>query len=155
MSSWPLSDDTLRAMYRGGHAGPAARRFARAWAAVFALGLLPKRWVTLEVTGRRSGRTTRFPLGMADWNRQWYLVPMLGEHCNWVQNVRAAGGSFGVAGQLGIGELRRVDADIVGVRSAVCPGGDRGGALDAGLVAAAVAEVRRAADSPGGRPALA
>jgi (5-formylfuran-3-yl)methyl phosphate synthase len=55
--------------------------------------------------------------------------------------TRAVGGSFGVAGQLRAGELRRVEADIVGVRSAVCRGGDRTGALDAGLVAAAVAEV--------------
>ena len=48
--------------------------------------------MTLEVTGRRSGRTTRFPLGMARLDRRWYLVSMLGEQCNWVQNVRAARG---------------------------------------------------------------
>jgi polyisoprenoid-binding protein YceI len=53
---------------------------------------MPERWVTLEVPGRRSGKLTRFPLGMADLSGQWYLVPMLGERCNWVQNVRAAGG---------------------------------------------------------------
>jgi hypothetical protein len=29
---------------------------------------------------------------MADLGGQWYLVSMLGEHCNWVLNVRAAGG---------------------------------------------------------------
>ena len=29
---------------------------------------------------------------MADWNGEWYLVSMLGQHCNWVQNVRAAHG---------------------------------------------------------------
>lgn len=29
---------------------------------------------------------------MADWNGHWYLVPMLGENCNWVRNVRAAHG---------------------------------------------------------------
>jgi hypothetical protein len=29
---------------------------------------------------------------MADLNGQWYLVSMLGDSCNWVQNVRAAGG---------------------------------------------------------------
>ncbi len=62
-----------------------------------------------------------------------------------IGGVRAAGGSFGVAGQLSLGELRRVEADIIGVRSAVCPGRDRGGALDAGLVAAAVAEVHERA----------
>jgi deazaflavin-dependent oxidoreductase (nitroreductase family) len=48
--------------------------------------------VSLEVTGRKSGRVVRFPLGMADLAGQWYLVSMLGEHCNWVWNVRAAGG---------------------------------------------------------------
>ncbi len=84
--------DGLRAMYAGGRADRTARRFARLWAAVFARGLLPKRWVTLEVTGRHTGRPVRFPLGMADWQGGWYLVPMLGGDCNWVRNVRAADG---------------------------------------------------------------
>jgi F420H(2)-dependent quinone reductase len=92
MANWTFSDDNLRAMYAGGRAGPAARRFARLWAAVFGLGLLPRRWVTLEVRGRRSGRLVRFPLGMTDWRGRFYLVPMLGESCNWVRNVRAADG---------------------------------------------------------------
>jgi deazaflavin-dependent oxidoreductase (nitroreductase family) len=87
-----ISDDNLRAMYAGGHGNATARRFSRCWARVFDLGILPRRWVTLEVTGRRSGQTRRFPLGMADWEGRWYLVPMLGERCHWVQNVRAAGG---------------------------------------------------------------
>lgn len=88
----PLSSDRLRAMYAGGRGNAAARRFAKIWAVVFSMGLAPRRWVTLEVTGRRSGRTTRFPLGMARCAGRWYLVPMLGEDCNWVQNVRAAHG---------------------------------------------------------------
>lgn len=79
-------------MYQGGHADAAARRFARFWVAVFALGLLPRRWVTLEVPGRRTGRITSFPLGMADRNGQWYLVSMLGANRNRVLNVRAVGG---------------------------------------------------------------
>jgi len=92
MDTWPISAGRLRAMYAGGRANAAARRLARIWAAVFSLGIPPRRWVTLEVTGRQSGRTTRFPLGMARLAGQWYLVSMLGEHCNWVQNVRAANG---------------------------------------------------------------
>lgn len=92
MSAGPFSAAGLRAMYRNGRAGPAARRLARLWAAMFALGLAPRRWVTLEVPGRRSGRLTRFPLGLASLDGRWYLVPMLGAGCNWVQNVRAAGG---------------------------------------------------------------
>ena len=87
-----IPDRRVRAMYTGGRGNPAARRFARLWASVFGLGLAPRRWVTLEVAGRRSGKVVRFPLGMADWNGQWYLVSMLGESCNWVQNVRAADG---------------------------------------------------------------
>jgi F420H(2)-dependent quinone reductase len=92
MSSWPYGDERFRAMYRGGRADATARRLARMWAAVFGLGLAPRRWVTLEVVGRRSGRAARFPLGMAESGGEWYLVPMLGEQCNWVKNVRAAGG---------------------------------------------------------------
>ena len=92
MGSWPISSDRLRGMYAGGRADATARRLARIWVAVFSLGLPTRRWVTLEVSGRRSGRMTRFPLGMAKLARRWYLVSMLGEQCNWVQNVRAAHG---------------------------------------------------------------
>ena len=59
-----------------------------------------------------------------------------------IARTRRTGTSFGVAGQLALGELRRVPADVVGLRSAVCRGGDRAGELDAELVAAAVAELR-------------
>jgi hypothetical protein len=92
MDSWPVSSDRLRAMYAGGRANDAARRLARLWAAVYSAGLMPRRWVTLEVRGRSSGLATRFPLGMARCAGQWYVVSMLGERCNWVQNVRAAHG---------------------------------------------------------------
>jgi hypothetical protein len=44
----------------------------------------------LRERGAGRARSFAFPLGMADWNGQWYLVPMLGEKCNWVQNVHAA-----------------------------------------------------------------
>jgi hypothetical protein len=67
-----------------------------------------------------------------------------------IARTRRAGASFGVAGQLTQGELCRVPADVVGVRSAVCRGGDRAAELDADLVAAALAEVRAgSAVSPG------
>jgi uncharacterized protein (UPF0264 family) len=77
----------------------------------------------------------------------WLSEPELGEL---IARTHVAGGSFGVAGQLRRGELRRVAADVVGVRSAVCRGGDRTAMLDAELVAAAVAEVHAgSAVSPG------
>lgn len=86
------TDDELRAMYEGNRGNDTARKFARFWSVVFRLRLLPRRWVTLEVVGRTSGRPTHFPLGMATEGGRSYLVSMLGENCNWVKNVRAARG---------------------------------------------------------------
>jgi hypothetical protein len=91
MARWPISDQDARDMYPNGRGDETARRYARLWQRVFGTGLMPRRWVVLEVPGRTSGRTTSFPLGMADVDGRWYLVSMLGE-CNWVANVRAAGG---------------------------------------------------------------
>lgn len=81
----------LRQHYVGGRGDRFARWSARFWAAVQGSALTPRRWVTLEVPGRRTGNLTRFPLGMADVDGRWYLVSMLGE-CAWVWNVRAADG---------------------------------------------------------------
>jgi deazaflavin-dependent oxidoreductase (nitroreductase family) len=86
-----FSDEQVRRMYESGRGDTMARRMARFWARVHSLGLLPKRWVTLEVPGHRSGELRRFPLGMADVDGRWYLVSMLGE-CAWTRNVRAADG---------------------------------------------------------------
>ncbi len=91
MPQWPISDQRLREMYAGGSGNSAARWFARFWGRLFGAGLFPRRWVTLEVPGRISGKVVSFPLGMADVAGRWYLVSMLGE-CNWVANVRANNG---------------------------------------------------------------
>src|SRR5947209_2017155 len=91
MARWPISDREARDMYANGRGNQTARWYARLWRRVFSTGLMPRRWVVLKVPGRISGRTTSFPLGMADVSGRWYLVSMLGE-CNWVANVRAAGG---------------------------------------------------------------
>ena len=64
----------------------------RGWAIVGKAGLWPNRLVTLEVRGRRSGRVVSFPLMVADYEGERYLVAMLGEDAQWVANVRAAGG---------------------------------------------------------------
>lgn len=85
------SDRYLRSMYAGGRGDARARRWARAWVRIISTGLMPRRWVVLEVRGRRTGTVTRFPLGLADVDGRWYCVSMLGE-CNWVRNVRAADG---------------------------------------------------------------
>jgi deazaflavin-dependent oxidoreductase (nitroreductase family) len=47
---------------------------------------------TLEVTGRKSGRVFSLPVVIAIVDGERYLVSMLGDNVQWVQNVRAAGG---------------------------------------------------------------
>jgi deazaflavin-dependent oxidoreductase (nitroreductase family) len=79
-------------MYRGGRPNLAARVLNRGSAAVHALGVSPNYLVTLEVRGRRSGRTISFPLVMVVVGGERYLVSMLGEEVNWVRNLEAAGG---------------------------------------------------------------
>lgn len=91
MPKWPISDDELREMYRGGVGNADAKWWAAFWGRVQSWGVMPRRWVTLEVPGRRTGKLMSVPLGMADLDGRWYLVSMLGE-CNWVRNVRANGG---------------------------------------------------------------
>lgn len=86
------SADQLRAMYAGGKGDRTARRWSRWWAAAFRVLPAPRRWVVLEVAGRRTGRVAAYPLGMADWQGEWFLVPMLGAQCNWARNLQAAGG---------------------------------------------------------------
>jgi hypothetical protein len=79
-------------LYRGGHPNRVARLADRFTAALSARGVGPDYLVTLEVPGRRSGRTVSLPIVVADVRGERYLVSMLGEGMNWVRNVRAAGG---------------------------------------------------------------
>jgi deazaflavin-dependent oxidoreductase (nitroreductase family) len=87
-----LYDDYLRWLYRGARPNLFARLQNRASAIAFAAGIWPKRVAALEVRGRRSGRVISFPVVIADYEDERYLVAMLGEDANWVRNVRAAGG---------------------------------------------------------------
>lgn len=81
-----------RWLYRQGRPNRLARVLNRGWAIAHSAGLWPSRLVTLEVPGRRTGRVISFPLAVADYEGDRYLVAMLGEGSNWVRNVRAAGG---------------------------------------------------------------
>jgi len=87
-----LYDDYLRWLYRSGHPNLFARLQNRASAAAFAVGIWPARAAALEITGRRSGRVITFPVVIAEWTGERYLVSMLGEEANWVRNLRAANG---------------------------------------------------------------
>jgi deazaflavin-dependent oxidoreductase (nitroreductase family) len=79
-------------MYGGGRRNRVAALLNRVAAILASSGLWPKRLVTLEVRGRRTGRLLSFPVVVADYQGERYLVTMLGQNANWVRNVRAAGG---------------------------------------------------------------
>jgi deazaflavin-dependent oxidoreductase (nitroreductase family) len=86
-------DNYLRWMYRGGRPNRFARLQNRSTAIAFAAGILPKRAAALEIRGRRSGRVISFPVAIADFEGERYLVSMLGRNANWVRNLRAADGT--------------------------------------------------------------
>jgi deazaflavin-dependent oxidoreductase (nitroreductase family) len=86
-----LSDFT-RWLYRGQRPNWIARILNRATATVASSGVASNYLETLEVTGRKSGRTFSLPVVLAVVDGQRYLVSMLGDDVQWVRNVRAAGG---------------------------------------------------------------
>jgi len=98
-----------RWMYRNGRPNQLTKLINKGWAFIHSLGIFPNYLVTLEVVGRHSGKTIRFPLAMTVMNGERYLVSMLGEKANWVQNVRAAGGKatllHGISEQLLLEEV--------------------------------------------------
>jgi hypothetical protein len=79
-------------LYRGGRPNRIAAVINGCWAALHAWGMAPNHLVTLDVPGRRSGRTLSLPLVMAVVDGERYLVSMLGDDASWVRNVRAAHG---------------------------------------------------------------
>ena len=82
-----------RWMYRAGRPALLARIMNRLSEIQFSAGVLaPKNAVTLQVRGRKSGRVISFPVVLADYEGERYLVSMLGNDANWVRNARAAGG---------------------------------------------------------------
>jgi uncharacterized surface protein with fasciclin (FAS1) repeats len=87
---WPR---IKRWLYRGGRPGAVARAINRAFAAFHGAGAGPQSWVTLEVLGRKSGRTTAFPVVVVFRGGERFLVSMLGDDAAWVRNVEAAGGA--------------------------------------------------------------
>lgn len=81
-----------RWLYGDGRPGRIAAFLNRGFAFVHASGLGPESWVTLDVVGRKSGRTISFPLVLALVDGERFLVSMLGPDAAWVRNVRAASG---------------------------------------------------------------
>jgi len=89
-----MQKGTLRRwLYRGQRPNWLARMLNRATVALASSGLgATSGLVTLEVTGRTSGRSVSLPVVIAVIDGQRYLVSMLGDNVQWVKNVRAAGG---------------------------------------------------------------
>ncbi len=85
-------DNYLRWLYRDGRPNVFARLQNRSTAVVFAAGIWPKRAAALEIRGRRSGRVISFPVVIAEFEGERYLVSMLGRNANWVRNLKAADG---------------------------------------------------------------
>lgn len=80
-----------RWQYRGGRPRWSARITNRLGALSFAAGIGPRGTATLIVRGHKSGRTISFPVVVADYRGERYLVAMLGQQTNWVRNLRADG----------------------------------------------------------------
>ncbi len=87
-----ISHSFTRWMYRGNKPNWLARVMNRASAIVGSAGMAHNYMETLEVTGRKSGRTFSLPVVIAIVGGERYLVSMLGEEVQWVRNVRAANG---------------------------------------------------------------
>ena len=81
-----------RLLYPGRRPSPVARLVNRAWSWLASRGLTPASVVTLEVKGRRSGRSLCTVLVVGEIAGNRYLVSMLGQRSSWVQNLRAANG---------------------------------------------------------------
>jgi hypothetical protein len=81
-----------RWQYRGGRPRWSARIANRLGAITFAAGIGPNTAATLEVRGHKSGRMISFPVVVADYQGERYLVAMLGQKTNWVRNLRGGDG---------------------------------------------------------------
>ena len=82
----------LRFFYRGWHPTRFGRLFNRVHAWLAGLGVLPDLLVNLQTKDRRDGSIHSTVLAVGNYQGDAYLVSMLGEQSEWVQNVRAAGG---------------------------------------------------------------
>ena len=73
--------------------------------------------VTLETKGRRTGKTLRVPMVVAELNGNRYLVPMLGEKSDWLLNARVANGEAAI--NHGIKEKVRLEEVTVSERAPI------------------------------------
>jgi deazaflavin-dependent oxidoreductase (nitroreductase family) len=87
-----LNPQFARWIYRGKQPNWIARIMNRISALIASFGMTPNYMETLEVIGRKSGKSFSLPVAIAIVDDQRYLVSMLGQDVQWVLNVRATGG---------------------------------------------------------------
>lgn len=87
-----VNNITHRRFYRGQRPNRIGRLINSFFGAIHSSGIAPSYMVTLEVMGRKSGRIIALPVAIASVGGQRYLVSMLGNEAQWVQNVRATHG---------------------------------------------------------------
>ena len=78
-----------RWQFRDGRPNWSARVLSRLLGIAFAAGIGPNQAATIEVRGRKTGRTISFPIVVVAYEGERYLVAMLGDKTNWVRNLRA------------------------------------------------------------------
>jgi hypothetical protein len=88
----PAESGYLRFYYRNRRPTQFGRLSNQVWAWLTGLGLMPPIVQTLQIKDRRDGRLRSTVLVPAHYEGERYLVSMLGNGSEWVQNVRAAGG---------------------------------------------------------------
>jgi hypothetical protein len=88
----PAENGWLRLYYRNRRPTRFGRFSNQVWAWLTGLGLLPPILITLQVKDRRNGILRSTVLVPVDYTGDRYLVSMLGEGSDWVQNARASGG---------------------------------------------------------------
>ena len=88
----PAERGTLGFFYRNRRPTSFGRIWSQAYAWLSARGLTPKILLTLQVKDRRTGLPRSTVLAVCNHQGHQYLVSMLGDHSEWVQNLRAAHG---------------------------------------------------------------
>lgn len=82
----------LRYFYRDWRPTRLGRIWSAAYAWVSELGLTPKILLALQVRSRRSGHLCSTVLAVVSHQGSRYVVSMLGNGSEWVENLRAGGG---------------------------------------------------------------
>ncbi len=95
----PAESGWMRYYYRDWRPTWIGRLLNRYWAWRASRGLAPEMVVSLQTRNRRTGALTERPVVPCDYQGQQYLVSMLGERSEWVQDVRADGAAFIKRGQ--------------------------------------------------------